>query len=111
LEIQTLGESGLRYRVKNKSNIPGSWHHLSAYTVNPSVDSTGCGDWCSAGLINKLCHNGREEFLALDETTIEKGLQFGQALAAINCKFMGARAPMYQLTKKSLLDEAGHLMK
>lgn len=110
LEIQTLGELGLRFRLKMGTDTPGPWRHLEAYKVKESVDSTGCGDWCSAGLINQLCQNGRDEFFKLGENTVENALQFGQALAAINCKYMGARAPMYKLDRASILAEANRLV-
>lgn len=103
LEIQTLGEKGLRYRLKLNSRVPGPWRHVPAYPVKELRDTTGCGDWCSAGLINKLCQNGREEFFRLNEEAIANGLRFGQALAAINCRYDGARGPMYNLSVDQVL--------
>ncbi len=102
LEIQTLGRTGLRYRLKSGSTSPGAWRRLAAYTVATSVDSTGCGDWCSAGIIHKLCQEGRTSFLERDEADIIDALNYGQALAAVNCQFHGARGPMYELTRRAL---------
>lgn len=109
LEIQTLGDSGLRYRLKLGTNNPGPWNCLPAFDANPFVDSTGCGDWCSAGIIHKLCQSGRENFLSIQQDLVTTGLQFGQALASINCRFRGARAPMYELDKEAILAEAEQL--
>lgn len=111
LEIQTLGETGLRYRLKLNSTTPGPWRHLPAYPVKELRDATGCGDWCSSGLISELCRAGREKFLKLDENAVVKGLQFGQALAAINCEFVGARGPMYHLPDHKIIEAANKLLK
>jgi fructokinase len=103
LEIQTLGERGLRYRVKaGSSTTPGRWRHLAAFSVDSFKDATGCGDWCSAGILDRLCAHGRDQFMQLDEADIVRGISFGQALAAINCEYEGARGPMYELTAEEL---------
>jgi fructokinase len=101
LEIQTLGSNGLRFRLKTNSTKPEGWHTISAFNVEGFVDSTGCGDWCSAGIIHKLCRNGRDVFLQMDKVTITNALNFGQALAAVNCQYQGARGPMYHLNPES----------
>jgi sugar/nucleoside kinase (ribokinase family) len=111
LEIQTLGEAGLRYRLKLNSTTPGPWRRLPSYPVLKMRDTTGCGDWCSAGLISALCRAGRKEFLVLEEDAVVEGLQFGQGLAAINCSFNGARGPMYNLSAGRIVKVAQMLLK
>jgi fructokinase len=101
LEIQTLGMQGLRYRLK--SNTLADWQNVEAFRVKMFKDDTGCGDWCTAGLIDRLCHGGRDEFLTLDEPTIQESLRFGQTLAAYKCEFFGARGPMYHLSVNEIL--------
>ncbi len=103
LEIQTLGSNGLRYRLKNGAATPGPWRMLPAQPVAAYKDSTGCGDWTSAGLLHQVGLNGRKGFLRLSEGSIFKALSFGQALAAVNAEFEGARGPMYALSAKALL--------
>lgn len=110
LEIQTLGNNGLRYRLKLVTSAPGTWRKLPALPVSNHKDATGCGDWCSAGLINQLCTSGREKFLDLGEEEIIAGVRFGQALAAINCEFGGARGPMYELTQNTVMDRVKTLL-
>lgn len=105
LEIQSFGESGLRYRVKMGATVPGEWRQLSALPVHGFKDSTGCGDWCSAGIIHRLCSDGRDHFMSLGEPDIGEGIRFGMALAAINCRYEGARGPMYHFDKDDLLAE------
>jgi len=110
LEIQTLGASGLRYRLKLNSNVPGQWKSLSSFPATTFKDSTGCGDWCSAGIIHRLCSLGRENFMHLTEKEIGLGIRFGQALATINCEYEGARGPMYQLSVADLLSRVTRLL-
>jgi fructokinase len=111
LEIQTLGATGLRYRLKSDSLTPGPWREMPAYPVARYIDATGCGDWCSAGLIDALCQNGRADFLNRSGAHIAQGLRYGQALAAVNCQFIGARGSMYQLTREELSQWAEQLMR
>lgn len=111
IEIQTLGNQGLRYRLKLNENEPGSWHVSDAVGVADFKDATGCGDWCSAGIIHELCHQSRTAFLSLNQKAIEAGIRFGQALAAINCKYDGARGPMYSLSPQDLSNQVEDLLK
>lgn len=103
LEIQTLGSEGLRYRLKEGSAKPGPWRTLAAQTTGEYKDSTGCGDWTSAGVLHRVGRGGRKGFLRLSEDSIVEALSFGQALAAVNAGFEGARGPMYALTSTALL--------
>ncbi|HZR79007.1 MAG TPA: carbohydrate kinase family protein [Chthoniobacterales bacterium] len=98
LEIQTLGDKGLRYRLKVGTTLPGPWRHLPAFQAESFKDATGCGDWCSAGIIDQLCAKDREDLMQLSEAEVIRGIRFGQALAAINCNYEGARGPMYELS-------------
>lgn len=100
LEIETLGISGLRYRVKTEGETSSNWTCLPAYSVNELVDSAGSGDWCTAGLIHVLGRNGVKSFMEARAGEIEKALSFGQVLAALNCYYEGARGSMYALTKE-----------
>lgn len=110
LEIQTLGEHGLRFRLKQNANSPGPWRELLPFTVPDFKDSTGCGDWCSAGFLHQVGREGRAAFLRLGESEITEALNFGQALAAVNGQHEGARGLMYALKRKNLLDQALKLL-
>ncbi len=110
LEIQTLGVRGLRFRLKEGQSKPRPWRHLPAFSASSIKDTTGCGDWCSAGLIHQLGNTSHAEFRHLDEASIIDGLRFGQALAAINCRFEGARGPMYAINRSELLVEAKKIL-
>ncbi len=99
LEIQTLGSKGLRYKWSSKSKA-GNWELMQPYTVVDLKDSVGSGDWCTAGIIHILGQNGKADFSQFDQTAIEFAVRFGQALAALNCYYEGARGVMYRLTKK-----------
>jgi sugar/nucleoside kinase (ribokinase family) len=102
LEVQTFGGAGLRYRLKMRTETPSAWRELAAFPVDNFEDATGCGDWCSAGMIAKLCMAGQAGFMRADETSIVSAIRFGQALAAINCGYRGARGPMYELSLDEL---------
>lgn len=94
LEICTDGENGLEWRYKNDNNW-GDWHYLKAHKAVNIIDTCGSGDWCTAGIIAKICKNGATDLKKLTEFDINNAFNFSQKLAAWNCSFIGARGGMY----------------
>ncbi|GAI67056.1 unnamed protein product, partial [marine sediment metagenome] len=79
------------------------WKTMPAYWVGNSIkDTAGSGDWCSAGIIHAICRFGREHFKNLTHEDIQYSINFGQALAALNCYYTGARGLMYNVSKENL---------
>jgi len=78
-------------------------------TINVSkftniVDSSGAGDWLSAGFIYKLLQNYSTPIEIVDEQVIIDALEFGHSLAKIACTNLGAlgeifRTQSYQITE------------
>lgn len=93
LEIRTMGPDGLVYRTKSQTR----WTHIKAYDINCVVDAAGSGDWCTAGIIFSLFTHINSSVIYSDK--VETALKFGQALAALNCSFLGARGAMYTMSK------------
>ena len=96
LIIETLGEGGIRYRLRNQKGS-AHWKRLSAFSVKEFRDAAGAGDWCTAGIIYKLGANGSRGLEKASEKKIVEALEVGQAMAALNCGFEGARGGMYVL--------------
>lgn len=97
LEIETNGKEGLNYRFNSNE-----WKSLKAYEIDNALDTAGAGDWCSAGIIDKLFFLDLKTLSSLRETNIIDALKYGQALGAINCLYIGARGLMYQIDKQEL---------
>jgi fructokinase len=98
LEIQTLGSQGLRFR-HSLSGTPSDWKTLPALAAPQLVDTCGSGDWCTAGLLGAAARNGLKGITEIGEGELTEALRYGQALAAWNCGFEGARGGMYVLEK------------
>ena len=98
LEVQTLGEQGLRYRHRLGGGL-SEWMYLEALHTPRFTDSCGSGDWCTAGLIAKTTANGQRGLWRAGVSGVRTALLYGQALAAWNCSFEGARGGMYTVTK------------
>ena len=107
MEIQTLGPEGLRFLLRGSKRTV-SWVSLASYDVKIK-DTAGAGDWTSAGLIHRLFSEGRRSLRSLTKATVTEALAYGQALAALNCQFEGARGAMYQLPKKKFVERASEL--
>lgn len=101
LIVKTLGAEGLRYRfMGNRRKLPKRWKSLPAFQVDNFRDAAGSGDWCTAGMLHLIGKSGTNGFKERSENFIVEALQFGQSLAALNCRFEGARGGMYVLSKE-----------
>lgn len=109
LEIQTMGGDGLRYRT-NFTGYNGEWQNAAAFALEKMKDSAGAGDWLSAGLIFQLGQRGLTDFRATSPEGLTRAFNFGQALAAWNCQFEGARGGMYSLSDTQFRQEIRRLM-
>ena len=104
LVVETLGGDGVRYILRKKSRRSNQWKTLPAFRVNEFRDAAGSGDWCTAGIIHMLGRKGSQEFETISENKLIEALQFGQAMAALNCQFEGARGGMYSLKKSVFME-------
>lgn len=103
LEIETFGEDGLRFRTRRSI---ASWYSLSAHEVAVK-DTAGSGDWTTVGLLSALFRDGKSNLAAATRQDVTTALEHGQAIAALNCQFEGARGAMYQLTRTRFLEAVG----
>lgn len=99
LEVQTLGEKGLRYRSGLPGSRTASWTHLPGYKPPRLLDTCGAGDWTTAGLITQLCGFGLSTLKRVSTQRIESALRYAQAAAAWSCGHEGARGGMYTVTR------------
>ncbi|MBZ9603304.1 carbohydrate kinase family protein [Phyllobacterium chamaecytisi] len=99
VEIQTMGADGLRYRER-LSGSPSDWMSVPAYLAPALVDSCGSGDWCTGGFLAKTASRGLSGFHQLTPSSLREALRYGQALAAWNCGFEGARGGMYMVSQR-----------
>ncbi len=96
LEVQTRGHNGLRYRCALTTRSKNVWHTLRAFHAPRVLDTVGCGDWCTAGLLSLIGEAGASGLKSMKSNDIREALQYGQSLAAWNCGFLGARGGMYE---------------
>lgn len=103
LLIETLGEDGLRCRSG------GEWLHMPAIGAPFVADTVGSGDWTTGGLLYHLFREVPEPEDWSPEH-IRGAAQFGQALAALNCSFVGARGVQYAMSVEDMLATAKDLI-
>ena len=102
VEVHTLGDRGLKYRHRLGPNgAVSDWIYQTAFPVPRVADSCGAGDWCTAGLISRTSVDGLEGLYRGGAEGIDDAMCYGQALAAWNCGFEGARGGMYAVDRKS----------
>jgi len=93
LEIKTLGSRGLSFRRGGST----TWTRLPVVEAPQLKDTCGAGDWCSAGILQSLGANSLRRLASMNDETLTDAIRFGQALAAWNCGFEGARGAMYHV--------------
>lgn len=109
VEVQTLGEKGLRYRHRLAKGI-SNWLALTAIRAPRVADTCGSGDWCTAGLVSRTCLGGVVGLKQGGATQLKLALRYGQALAAWNCGYEGARGGMYVTERKAFDKLIGGLL-
>ncbi|WP_342110488.1 PfkB family carbohydrate kinase [Methylobacterium sp. SI9] len=96
LEVQTLGEQGLKYRHRLNRGV-SDWEQMSAIPAPRLADTCGSGDWCTAGFIARAAVGGQDGLRRIGTGGVQSALRYGQALASWNCGFEGARGGMYSV--------------
>lgn len=110
LEIETLATEGLRFRVRRSGQV-AAWQHLPALPALSIRDSAGSGDWCTAGFLASIVAHGENRIASIEDTkVVVEGLRFGQALAALNCSYDGARGLMYAMSRAGAMKAAQQLL-
>jgi sugar/nucleoside kinase (ribokinase family) len=99
LFIETCGADGLQFLLQGPGVRARRWKEMPAIRAPHTVDTAGCGDWCIAGIIHTLIENPGTNH-DLSEELVIGAIRYGQALAAWNCGFEGARGGMYDATRR-----------
>jgi fructokinase len=110
LEIQTLGSEGLQFRHKLGRGV-SNWRHIAPFTAPALIDTCGSGDWCTAGIIAHCAEGGLEGLRKGGVLSIQSALSHGQAMAAWNCGFEGARGGMYAVDRTTFHAQITALVK
>jgi fructokinase len=106
LEIKTLGNKGLQYRHGAGTN----WQTSPPIHLKNITDSTGAGDWCTAGILYAIGWEGSRGLSNRSDAEVFETIRFGQALGTLNCMYLGARGLMYAATRKEVLTATRHLL-
>lgn len=105
LEIETLGRAGLRYRSRLACAGTRGWVTMEAFSQPAVRDAAGAGDWCTAGFLDRALRGGSRELKTMSGSDLVEALRYGQALAAWNCRFEGARGGMYEVSRSTVRRE------
>jgi sugar/nucleoside kinase (ribokinase family) len=97
LLVETLGEAGLRFCNRITNRRSALWEDSPSFPTADLKDTAGSGDWCTAGFLSQVASEGLKGLLRVSVDRLRTSLRFGQALAAWNCGFEGARGGMYSV--------------
>jgi len=110
LQIETLGEAGLRYQRVDLGKKFTKWIELKGFAVNELKDTAGAGDWCTAGMLSQVGKAGLKGFLKTSDSDLREALRYGQALATWNCRFEGPRGGMYLVDRNSFSKQVAAIL-
>jgi sugar/nucleoside kinase (ribokinase family) len=110
LQIETLGEGGVRYKSRLTNSRTRNWRRIDAFAVPRIVDSAGAGDWCTGGILHVIGCRGVKGLKQISDLALVSAINFGQALAAWNCRFEGARGGMYESDLSTLRKEVDEII-
>lgn len=99
-QVVTRGEHGAVARIGKTR-----WAESAAFDAQV-IDPGGAGDWTTAGLLYEL--DGKTNF---DGERLVESLRFGQALAALNCEWPGARGLSEHRSAKAAVSDARRLLR
>jgi sugar/nucleoside kinase (ribokinase family) len=106
VEICTMGREGLRFRAPS---LTAEWIRLAAFEAPWIVDTSGAGDWCSAGMLFRLFSSPSFDIRNLSYNALSHALRFGQSLSALNCMTLGARGLTNSMSAKKIASTGQHL--
>lgn len=100
VEIETRGSAGLRVTIRQGRSVVHE-EELPAVPAPRLRDAAGSGDWCSAGFVHALLSDrNRLPNLARCQKAVVRALRWGQALAALNFSYEGARGLMHAMPRE-----------
>lgn len=108
VEIQTLGARGLRFR---KHSLAADWVELPALRTGSVADTSGAGDWCTAGFLHALfARREASELRDLGYNDVYHSLRLGQSIAALSVGYVGARGMMRAWQPSDALEMAQRIL-
>lgn len=103
LIIVTLGERGIAYSIKEDSSVFSQWYHIDALPVkNQIADTSGAGDWLTAGFINSFLEVYPQTCKSISKETVHFALLNSQILSVENCMYIGALGAFYASIDKRI---------
>ena len=102
IQIRTLGPRGAQWR-----RVGNPWRYVDGF--RPVVrDAAGAGDWTTAALLAVLGPMNPTDFNSVD---FDDPLRLAQAVAALNCEFVGARGLSRAVKREEIFAAAFNLLR
>lgn len=102
LIIITMGIKGVAFSLKNDANHFSEWHLIDAIIANDIVDTSGAGDWLTAGFLDVFIDHYPKVVSNISFQIVLKALQNGQNQSQICCKSLGALGALNKIDSMSI---------
>lgn len=105
LLICTNGKKGLSFSYLNHSGVMSEWTTILPFATKKIVDTSGAGDWMTAGFLFSLFSSDADISEGLSEEKIVKALEKARDYAKRCCQYQGAQGAYYDSTFMSKMDK------
>ena len=105
LMIATAGSEGLYFRYRENNGNFSSWIKIDGIENQNIVDTSGAGDWLTAGFLYSFFEN--KEYI-YNKDSLTKAFLFGMKLSGICMQAEGAQGSFYSKELLQLLKEQFH---
>ncbi len=103
--VNTNGENGLVFCFMREDGTMSSWQRMLPFTSKKVYDTSGAGDWFTAGFLNALLSKGLHLKNELKEENMIKCIEEANKKAKICCESLGAQGVFYEEKQIKKIDK------
>jgi fructokinase len=105
LIIVTDSEKGINFS-NSKNHIFSDFRIVKIKQISNIIDSSGAGDWLTAGFIYKFIKNHEKVTDTIDDNIIITSINYGHKLSKISCSAIGALGALIQYDNNEIIKQS-----
>ncbi len=94
--IITHGKKGITFSVRQQNALFSEWEEIEADNIENIIDTSGAGDWLTAGFINNFIKEYPKVTNDINASDVISALRSAQSLSKICCSSIGALGHFYK---------------
>lgn len=103
LIITTLGNKGVAYTLKDENHQFSEWYSIDAVSIANTGDTSGAGDWLTAGFINAFSEYYPNVTSKISHKNVLESMQNGVQASKKGCEYLGALGGVLEKVKPDIV--------